>query len=355
MSKYKIRGKNKIKVLIFEKPYKLIFKEIQMPKIENNEICLRIKAAAICGTDLRIYKGEKTKGIRKPSIIGHEFSGEVVEVGDKIIDFKIGNRVGVAPVISCGKCYCCLNDLENICMNRKAIGYEFDGAFAEYIKIPAVAIESGNVFKLSDKVNFKEAALLEPLSCCINGQDKCNIKINSDVLIIGTGPIGLMHLQLAKIAGARVFISEPNSKRRKISELLGVDISIDPQKEDLYKVVMANTNNQGVDVVIMAIGISRMLNELLTLIKKGGILNLFAGFQKESFSNIDPNLVHYNEINIIGSSAMKLRNYITAIKLLEENKINFKSLITDVYSLSDYKKAFSKALKNESLKILFQN
>ncbi|HDK26691.1 MAG TPA: threonine dehydrogenase [Candidatus Atribacteria bacterium] len=344
-----------MKALIFEKPYTLVLKEIQKPKIGKNEICLIVKAAAICGTDLRIYKGEKTKGIRKPSIIGHEFSGEIVEVGDNIIDFKIGDRIGVAPVISCGKCYCCLNDLENICINRKAIGYEFDGAFAEYIRIPAVAIESGNVFKLSDKISFKEAALLEPLSCCINGHSKCKIKIKTDVLIIGAGPIGLMHLQLAKIAGARVFISEPNSRRREIAESLGADILIDPQKEDLSDIVMTNTNNQGVDVVIMAIGISQMVGHLITLIKKGGILNLFAGFQKKSFSDIEPNLIHYNEINIIGSSAMKLRNYITAIKLVEENKINLRSLITDVYSLSEYEEAFSKALKNESIKIVFQN
>jgi L-iditol 2-dehydrogenase len=314
-----------------------------------------VKAAAICGTDLRIYKGEKTRGIRKPSIIGHEFSGEVVEIGSKIQSIKIGDRLGIDPVISCGKCYCCLNGLENICINRKAIGYEFDGAFAEYIRIPAIVIKSGNVFKLPDRISFLEAALLEPLSCCINGQNKCNIKKNTDVLIVGTGPIGLIHLQLAKIAGARVFISEPNDKRRKIAELLGADILIDPQKEDLYKIVMLNTNKQGVDAVIMAIGLNQMVNDLLALIKKGGIFNLFAGFQKKVFSNIDPNLIHYNEITITGSSAMKLKNYSAAIKLMEKNKINLKSIVTDVFSLSEYDEAFNKALKKECLKIVFQN
>lgn len=333
----------------------MVFKEIQRPKIKNNEICLKVKAAAICGTDLRIYKGEKTRGVRKPSIIGHEFSGEVVEIGSEIQNIKIGDRLGINPVIACGKCYCCLNGFENICINRKAIGYEFDGAFAEYIKIPAIAIKSGNVFKLPNRISFLEAALLEPLSCCINGQNKCNIKKNTDVLIVGTGPIGLIHLQLAKIAGARVFISEPNDKRRKIAELLGADILIDPQKEDLYKIVMTNTNNQGVDAIIMAIGLNQILNDLLALIKKGGILNLFAGFKKNVFSNIDPNLIHYNEITITGSSAMKLKNYSVAIKLVEENKINLKSIITDVYSLSEYDKAFNKALKKECLKIVFQN
>lgn len=333
----------------------MVFKEIQRPRIKNNEVCLKVKAAAICGTDLRIYKGEKTRGIRKPSIIGHEFSGEVVEIGSEIKNIKIGDRLGINPVISCGKCYCCLNGLENICINRKAIGYEFDGAFAEYIRIPAIAIKSGNVFKLPDGISFLEAALLEPLSCCINGQNKCKLKKNMDVLVVGAGPIGLIHLQLTKIAGARVFVSEPNDKRRKIAESLGADILIDPQKEDLYKIVLANTNNQGVDAVIMAIGLNQMVNDLLDLIKKGGVFNLFAGFQKKVFSNIDPNLIHYNEITITGSSAMKLENYSTAIELVEKNKINLKSIVTDVYSLSEYDKAFNKALKKECLKIVFQN
>ena len=243
----------------------------------------------------------------------------------------------------------------NICINRKAIGYEFDGAFAEYIRIPAIAIKSGNVFKLPDSISFLEGALLEPLSCCINGQNKCNIKENTDVLIVGTGPIGLMHLQLAKIAGARVFITEPNDKRRKIAESLGADILINPRKEDLYENIMANTNKQGVDTVIMAIGINQVVNDLLVLLKKGGILNLFAGFPKKAFSNIDPNLIHYNEITITGSSSHKLKNYSTAIKLVAKNKINLKSIVTDVYSLSEYELAFNKALKKDCLKIVFQN
>ena len=159
-----------------------------------------MRAAALCGTDKRIFTGAKTKGLRKDSVVGHEICGEIAEVGKNVQGFSVGEHVSIANVIPCGHCPACLSGRENACMNRKAIGYEFNGGFEEYVLIPKICIESGNVVKLPEDVSFEAGALIEPLACCIRGLRNTGTGFNDTVLIIGAGPIGLMHLQLSLIA-----------------------------------------------------------------------------------------------------------------------------------------------------------
>ena len=344
-----------MKAGVFSGIDKIEYLDIEKPSISDDEILVQVEAAALCGTDLRILHGKKTKGIRIPSVIGHEFSGLVVQAGSSVRDFMTGDRVCVDPVRPCGGCSYCLNDRENVCQNRIAIGYEYDGCFAEYVRIPASFIRSGNVLKLPDSVSWVEGALAEPLSCVINGQNKLNIVPGDNVVVIGTGPIGLMHCMLAKASGAaKVFVSEPSKKRREAATDFGADVLVDPAKESLADVVMSHTDGLGADVVILAIGIPQIVNEALNIARKGGRISLFAGFSKDDMPAVDVNIIHYNELLVTGSSSLKRKDLKTALNLIEGKIIDVEKLATHEFPLEKIGEAFAAAESGEALKVIIR-
>lgn len=338
---------------VFEGPNRMTLREVPTPAAGPGELVVRVKAAAICGTDIRIYRGKKTKGVRVPSIIGHEFSGEVVEVGEGVRGFAPGDRVSVDPVIPCHHCYCCKTGLENVCANRTAIGYEFDGAFAEYVRIPATAVAGGHVFKFPASLDFHQAALAEPLGCCVNGQENAQVGLGDTVVILGAGPIGLMHVQLAKAAGARrVIVSEPKEHRRAMAQRLGADVVVDPTAEDLASTVRDLTEGIGADAVIVAIGIPALANQALSLARKGGRVNLFAGFSVGDAPAMDVNLIHYNELLVTGTSALTRHHYERALRLIESGVVRVAELVTHRFPLAEMEKALATAEEGRGIKVV---
>lgn len=344
-----------MKAVVLRGPNDFKTEEIDRPQIGEKDMLLKMKKAAICGTDMRIFAGTKTKGIRYPSVVGHEMCGDICEVGPKVEGFKVGDRVSIANVIPCGCCPACLQGRENACMNRKAIGYEFDGGFEEYVLLPEVLIQSGNVVKLPETVSYTAGALIEPLACCIRGLKNAGTGFNDVVLIAGAGPIGLMHMQLSKIAGAKtVIVSEPNEMRRTAALELGADLAVDPQSEDLEKIVMEQTNGLGADVIIMAIGVPALVNSTLKLCKKGGTVNLFAGFAGTGECTIEVNTIHYNEINVNGSTAYKRIDYLEAADMVINQKINLDRIATHTFPLDEFTEAFEFCKSGQGLKIMIE-
>jgi L-iditol 2-dehydrogenase len=342
-----------MKAAVFHGPNELKLEEVAKPEINEHEVLVKVNASAVCGTDVRIFEGKKTKGVRIPSIIGHELVGTIEQVGAEVKGFFAGERVGVMPVIPCRKCYYCLNGRENVCANRTAIGYEYDGGFAEYVRIPHSALEAGNLVKIPDHISFEQAVVTEPLACCLNGQRKANVKMGDVVVIIGGGPIGLMHVQLAKIAGAKsVILSEPIDHRREKGFLAGADHAVNPEKESLQDIVLSETDGLGADVVIMAIGIPFLVNSSANLLKKGGTLNLFAGFTQGVMSEIDPNLIHYNEININGTSALTRADYHKSLSLIVSGQINTEVITTTGYTLDDIEQAILDVKNGKGMKTI---
>ena len=330
-----------MRAVVLSGPNQFAPAEIEKPQIGPDEILLEMKAAAICGTDMRILTGKKTKGVRYPSVIGHEFCGVIAEVGADVKGYEVGEKVAVANVIPCHHCSSCLRGRTNACLDRKAIGYEFDGGFEEYIRIPSICIENGNVVKLPEYMSYQAGALIEPLSCCIRGLKNAGTGFYDDVLIVGAGPIGLFHLQLSKIAGARkVIVSEPNEQRRKVALELGADLVVDPTKEDLPAIVDRETNGQGMDVIVMAIGVPALVNSTLKLCKRGGTVNLFAGFAGTGESTVEVNTIHYNEINVNGSTAYKLEDYLAAAEMIKSGKIDADKIVTHRFKIEDFQKAY---------------
>lgn len=336
-------------------PNQMILTEVPTPSAAPGELVLRVRMATICGTDIRIFRGKKTRGVRFPSVIGHEFAGEVVEVGEGVQGFNVGDRVSVDPVIPCHHCTYCQGGMENVCANRTAIGYEFDGAFAEYVRIPASAVTGGHVFKVADGITWEQAALAEPLGCCINGQEHARIGLGDVVVILGAGPIGLMHLQLAKAAGAhRVIVSEPMAHRREIALALGADCVVNPEKEDLLAVVRDLSSGLGADVVIVAIGIPALVNQALTLVRKGGRVNLFAGFAVGDMPPLDVNLIHYNELFVTGASALTRRHYEKALRLIETGAVKVGELVSHRFPLERIHEALHVAENGLGIKVAIQ-
>ncbi len=342
-----------MRAAILRGPDQFALGDVATPTAGAGELVLRVRAATVCGTDIRILRGRKTKGVRFPSILGHEFAGEIVEVGAGVAGFARGDAVSVNPVAPCRACAYCKAGRENVCLNRQAIGYEFDGAFAEYLKVPRVTLEAGNVLHLPQGLAFEAAALAEPLACCINGQRNAGgVDPGDAVVIVGAGPIGLMHAALAKLAGATtVVMSEPNESRRAAAEAMGVDRTVDPTSEDLAAVVRRLTGGLGADIVFLAIGVPALANAALGLVRKGGRVNLFAGFSTGDMPAIDVNLIHYNEIFVSGASALQRRDYETALALIAAGRIDVDRLVTDRYPLAEAVAALRQAESGGALKV----
>lgn len=326
-----------------------------MPVLEDGDILLRMKKAAICGTDIRILEGKKTKDVRYPSIIGHEICGTVHAMGKDVTGYALGDKLAIANVISCHACSSCLSGRENACLNRKAIGYEFDGGFAEYIRVPALAIANGNVVKLPEHVSFEEGALIEPLACCIRGLKNAGTGFNDVVFIVGAGPIGLMHLQLSKIVGAsKVIVSEPIASRREKAAALGADIVVDPLNEDLAAIIKRETDGIGADVIIFAIGAPQIVNSTIKLCRKGGTVNLFAGFAGTGECVIEANVIHYGEINVNGSTAYKLIDYREAAQMVINKRVALGEIVTHTFPLAAFRQAYEVCKSGEGLKVLIE-
>jgi L-iditol 2-dehydrogenase len=345
-----------MKAAVLQAPNALALATIATPDAGPGELVLKMRAATVCGTDLRILTGKKTKGVRFPSVIGHEFAGEIVQTGWGVTDFRVGERVCVDPVVPCRACAYCKRGMENVCQHRQAIGYEFDGAFAEYVRIPAVALQAGNVFRMPEGMNYEDAALAEPLACCLNGQANAQIRLGDTVLVLGAGPIGLMHAALAKRAGARqVIVSEPNAQRRQAALERGVDVVVDPSSESMVQAVQRRTDGLGADVALLAIGVPALTNEALAAVRKGGAVNLFAGFSAGAQAEVDVNLIHYNELVVTGASALTRLDYETALNLLAARQIDGGSLITHRYPVQDALAAFDQAGSGRALKVAICN
>lgn len=342
-----------MRAVVLYGPNSLRYEDVPDPVLVPGDVLLRTKSAAVCGTDLRIVDGSKTRGVRFPSIIGHELAGEVVDLVPPVTGIRLGDRVSVAPIMACGRCYYCRHNLENLCADQDIIGYNHDGGFAEYVRLPARAVLAGNVFRLPDNVSYDEGALAEPLACCVNGNEKSQIRLGQSVLIIGAGPIGLMHVQLALVAGAReVIVSEPSSHRRHLARDLGATTLVDPAEEDLAAAVKERTEGVGVDSVIMAFGLPRLVGEALSLARKGGVVNLFAGFPGRGDTTIEANLIHYNETVVVGTSSSTLRHYKKALKLIAEGGVEVRRLVTSTFPLAATATAIETASRREGLRAM---
>ena len=316
------------------------------PKIADDEVLIRIVACGICPSDLRIYIGLREP--RKfPIVLGHEWVGYVVNVGDKVRSFKEGDRVVADWRVVCGRCYYCRRGIFNYCLNLQV--NRVQGGFCEYGKAP-----ESNLRIIPSKVAYEEAIFTEPLACCINGITRSNINPGDDVVIIGAGPIGLMHLQLAKHLGARVIVSDPIKDRLKVAKNLGADEVVCPAEEDPVDRVKSLTDGRGATAVIVAVGGGAPVKQAIDMAATCGVVNIFAGTYPSTEIPLDPNLIHYKQLTLTGSRDFTPHHFTTALKLMELGIVKVKPLISHILPLEKIDEGFRIVEKSEGLKVVIK-
>lgn len=346
-----------MKAAVFYKPGDMRVENVPMPSFGEDDILLRVGACAICGTDMRIFK-HGHKHLTKPVITGHEISGTVADRGKKVRDYEIGQKVVVNPIVSCGTCHYCKKGLTNLCLTFKqtteAFGYFYPGGFAEYMAVPAKAIRRGNLIKVPDSLSLEEAAVAEPMACALNGLMMSKVGIGDHVLVVGAGPIGCMHVSLAKTLGAtKVMISEFQETRLDMARQFKADRYINPQKEDLKAAVMEETGGIGPTVIMIAAPAKKAQEDALELAASHAHINFFGGLPKDdSIARIDSNLVHYNELYIHGTSGTTAAHIGMCIELMAGGRVEGKRFISKVVSLEELPSMMLEAQEGKYLKIV---
>jgi L-iditol 2-dehydrogenase len=327
--------------------------EVEKPRISENEILMRVRAATICASDIRSYSYGNGR-MRPPRILGHEVAGDAEEIGSSVEGYDSGMRLTLNPNIFCGRCVFCVTGRHQLCDERRALGFDVDGGFAEYLLIPFESIRTGAVCEIPDSVSYEEATLVEPISCCLHAQTSVKVGAGDTVTIIGAGPMGIMHTVMAKALGAsKVIVSEISEERLQKAVDFGADVAVNPTKDDLASRVFEATERHGSDVVIVAVGSRSALEEALSLLSKGGRVCLFAGLQKgKENMRLNANIIHYREIVVTGAFASTPYEFHQTVKLAASGKlISMKPIVTHRFSLEDASKAFEAAISGRALKV----
>ena len=319
------------------------------PVVEAGSAIIKVLACSVCGTDLRTYLHGSAK-ITPGRIIGHEFCGEIMEIGGEVDGFAVGDRVTAAPAIGCGNCRLCKSGATNMCDNLQTIGFQYDGAFAEFMAIAAQVFNMGNVYKVPANISAKEATLAEPVACCLNAQEFLNIARGDFVVVFGAGFIGCMHAEIAYLKGAaKVVIVELADNRINAAKkmLPGLDI-INPNSTDVLEAVTKLTDGRGADVIITACSSGKAQAQALTIAAKRARVSLFGGIPGDATGFVDSNAIHYKELSVFGAHASTPAQNKEAMGLISDGKLNVKKYITNVCPLKDVVTTLE-TIKNENI------
>ncbi|MHA1683228.1 MAG: zinc-dependent alcohol dehydrogenase [Promethearchaeota archaeon] len=343
-----------MKAAVFKDIKKVELEDVPIPKINDDELLVKIDVATTCGTDAKTYKRglkKKTPYSQAIHIFGHEYAGTVVEVGANVTKFKKGDRVVSANSAPCGTCFHCKRSEFSLCDNLTWLW----GTFAEYIKVPAAIVEK-NTYLIPDGVESKTMAIMEPLACVVHGIERTGIKLGDTVVINGAGPIGLMYVFLAKKKGARVISTDMKEERLKLAMELGADITIrvtkDMSSADTIQAVKKQTEgHRGADVGIEAVGIPAIWENTIKMTRKGGIVNLFGGCPSGTAISVETSLIHYGEVLIKGVFHHTPLYISKAFAMLADGTFPANKFITHELPLSKVNEALDMITSQKGIKI----
>lgn len=323
--------------------------DLPTPHAGPGELVLRNQVCGVCGTDVHIYHGEPgSADVNPPVVLGHEYSGEVVEVGEGVTGFAVGDHVTVDPNIYCGHCAYCQNGKKQLCPSMEAIGVTRDGGFAQYSLIPA-----SQAFKLEPTVPWEAAAMAEPLACCLHGIDLAGIQVGDKVCVVGGGAIGLLMVQLAKLSGAsQIVLSEPNEKRRQVGLQLGANAAIDPTRPDAQE-AFAQVLGGGANVVIECVGNVPAVKSAFQFAGKGATVLLFSVPKVDATFDLPLFDVYKKELTIKGSF-VNPDTHARAVALINSGKVDFGPIITHRFTLDQLPEAIAMQMSDASIKVVVE-
>jgi len=331
--------------------------DVPQPEIGDDELLLEVKAASICGTDVRIVRnGHRKLSDGQRIVLGHEFAGVVAEVGRRVAGFRSGQRVGVAPNIGCGRCSMCARALPNMCPDYTAFGITFDGAHTQYVRVPHAALAQGSVMPLPEGMPLKDACLIEPFSCVVNASRAVRIAPGEVALVFGAGPIGLMHVMLAALCGAsKLICADVQPARLELAAALGATSVVDTSKADVREHVMSVSGGRGADVVITACSVAAVQEQALGLLAPLGRLCLFGGLPKDgSHVQLDTNLIHYKQLIVTGVTGGAPRDFRAALALIAAGRVPIDRVVSHRFPMSDMAAAYEAATGGTAMKVVIE-
>ncbi len=328
--------------------------DVSTPELGSGDVLVKMQTCGICGSDVEKVFGE----YGQPSMrLGHEPAGIIIAVGNSVSDLKNGDRVFTHHHVACYSedCHECSHGNETMCSKYYQSNLNPCGLADEYV-VPEWNVEHGGILKLPDTMSYEEAAMIEPLACCIRTWNKFKFQKNDSVAILGVGPTGIMHGMLAKHFGlGNIFCLDRNEYRLNFASKLGF-ITINSNSTDIPNKIKSETQNRGVDIVIVATGNLTALNDAFLYVRKGGIVVLFGVPNKGATIDIDMSIVYSKEITLVTTYAASDNDTKSALELISSGKIDVKSLITHKYSLDESMKAFEHAKSGDSaMKIIIEN
>jgi len=326
--------------------------ETQRPPLNSGDILVQMHACGICGSDLEKVFGQ----YGQPSMrLGHEPAGVILDIGSDVIKFKKGDRVFTHHHVSCYDCHFCNHGNETMCKKYSETNLSPCGLSEEYV-VPAWNVSHGGVLKISDSLSFEEAAMIEPLACCVRAWTKYSYREGDSVAIFGVGPTGMMHVMLAQAKKfSKILCFDINDFRLDFAKKFNITESIHSNDEHRKQKVLDHTDGRGTDVAIVATSSLKALDDAIDMVRKGGVVMMFGVPSKGAMINLDMSKVYSKEITLVTSYAASDVDTKEALRLIESSQIDVKQLITHTYSIDDTQKAFEHAKSGDNaMKIIIR-
>jgi L-iditol 2-dehydrogenase len=338
-----------MKAAVLTAPQRIEVQEVPTPVPAPGEVLVKLKYCGICTLEQRLYTGAMK--IHYPVIPGHEASGVVAQAGEELFtELAPGTPVALDLVIRCGECYYCRTGQSNLCVNRFQNNRKLLGGFGEYI-----AVAGKQVFPVQDGLPLAQAAFAEPLACCIRSLKKVGLGLAEDLLVIGVGPMGLMHLLVAQCLGARVFVSDPDPARRAKARELGAVLAVDPSTEDLPGIIKDWTEGRGADACVVTSPAHEALRSAASSVSKNGRINIYTSYNDKPALPLDANAVHKDQISITGSEGRTEHDFLQAVRLLGFGKVQVGPLISARVGFPRIVEGFQAAMSPQTYRVLLEH
>jgi L-iditol 2-dehydrogenase len=345
-----------MKAAVFHGPGDIRIEDVPEPTPGPGEVKIRVRNCSTCGTDLKIYRFGHYR-IDPPRVMGHEIAGEVVELGDGVTGHEIGDRVQVIAAIPDMTCEECRRGHETVCRNQESMGYQYEGGFAEYTIVPRSVLHAGGLNPIPDGVGFDEASVAEPLACVLNGQELARVGEGDVVVVFGAGPIGCLHVRLARSRGAaRIIMVELNRARLDLAAgLVRPDDTVCAEDGDVVEQVLKLTDGRGADVVVTAAAAGAAQEQALRITAPRGRVSFFGGLPKDNPTiTVDSNVVHYSELTIVGANGSSPEHNRRALELIASGAVPVKDLITVRLPLERVLDALDTVARGEAIKVTIE-